>query len=354
MYDDRGYFSMPPGAILPGKLGAFSMYLKTPDSKFPVLFARAGEVVSPAVLQRLEDTGVREVFIRTEDKVNFDRYLEDHLELILNNTGVDLEKRTEVFTRVSISLIRESFDLVTREGITHDVTSRLEHMVRNTTVFLTRQNTLPVLSMMIGYDYDTYRHSMLVYWYTTALMHYCRDLIEQHIFEDFDEYLVKGGVAALLHDIGKTMIDPRIIKKPDSLSEYEYTIIKSHPSHAMAILLEIDIHISIKKAILHHHEDYNGNGYPFGLAGNDIPLLSRIIRITDVFEAITSRRPYKEAITPFQARTIMLGELSGLKPELTQDPRDHNASGYFDGEILHLFFSMLEENRVIEPEEVAP
>jgi diguanylate cyclase (GGDEF)-like protein len=102
--------------------------------------------------------------------------------------------------------------------------------------------------------------------------------------------------AALLHDIGKIGIYDNILNKPDILSKEEREIIKSHPELSRAIVAHIPNLIPCLPAILHHHERWDGAGYPYGLKGENIPLEARILSIADSFDAMTSTRPYRNPL----------------------------------------------------------
>jgi HD-GYP domain-containing protein (c-di-GMP phosphodiesterase class II) len=103
-------------------------------------------------------------------------------------------------------------------------------------------------------------------------------------------------LSALLHDIGKIGIPDAVLTKPEKLTASEFSIMRSHPQRSEKILGKIASLHSLIPAIKHHHERYDGLGYPDGLAGTEIPLLARIILIADTFDAITSTRPYRLAL----------------------------------------------------------
>ncbi|MCD6551088.1 HD-GYP domain-containing protein [Thermotoga sp.] len=127
--------------------------------------------------------------------------------------------------------------------------------------------------------------------------------------------------AAFLHDIGKIGIPDHILKKPTILSKEEMSIVKNHPVMGEDILREVDIFNNREsKWVRHHHERWDGTGYPDGLKGREIPLPSRIIAVADVYEALTSDRPYRKALTEEQAREIMIKQMSGtvLDPDLVK------------------------------------
>jgi HD-GYP domain-containing protein (c-di-GMP phosphodiesterase class II) len=102
------------------------------------------------------------------------------------------------------------------------------------------------------------------------------------------------ALAGLLHDIGKIGIPDSLLQAPRSLDPAEVETIKSHPTLGYSLLEGLGI-APIDEWILHHHEDWNGGGYPDRLAADDIPLGARIVRVADAFEAMTANRPYRVA-----------------------------------------------------------
>ncbi len=103
-------------------------------------------------------------------------------------------------------------------------------------------------------------------------------------------------IAGLLHDMGKIAVRPDVLRKPEALTESEYEAIKQHPVKGAAILNNVENAETIAAAVRHHHERWDGTGYPDGLAGEDIPLLARILAIADAFDSMASERPYKRVL----------------------------------------------------------
>lgn len=99
--------------------------------------------------------------------------------------------------------------------------------------------------------------------------------------------------AALLHDVGKIMIDRKILSKPSKLNSTEESIIKKHPEMGARILYSINASMDVIKAVLHHHERWDGTGYPNRLFAYEIPLYARILAVADAFDAMISDRPYR-------------------------------------------------------------
>jgi HD-GYP domain-containing protein (c-di-GMP phosphodiesterase class II) len=104
-------------------------------------------------------------------------------------------------------------------------------------------------------------------------------------------------ICALLHDIGKVNISEAILAKPGSLTPEEWEIIKTHPMLGAEVATRIPKLAACVAGILHHHERYDGTGYPDGLKGESIPLESRILAIASAFAAMTSPRPYARTLT---------------------------------------------------------
>ncbi len=103
-------------------------------------------------------------------------------------------------------------------------------------------------------------------------------------------------LSALLHDVGKIGIDDRILRKPTALTEEEFEIMKSHPVKGAAIMEAIPQLKDVIPGMKHHHERWEGGGYPDGLAGDEIPLQARIVSVADTFDAMTTTRPYQRAM----------------------------------------------------------
>jgi len=103
--------------------------------------------------------------------------------------------------------------------------------------------------------------------------------------------------AAMMHDIGKIIVPIEILNKEEKLTDAEYKIIKDHSKIGYEIVSKNDSLKKVSKYILHHHERWDGKGYPAGLKGDQIPLISQVISVADSWHAMTSRRPYKDQLT---------------------------------------------------------
>jgi HD-GYP domain-containing protein (c-di-GMP phosphodiesterase class II) len=129
--------------------------------------------------------------------------------------------------------------------------------------------------------------------HSERVLHYSEQLARAMNLPPQDVESIK--MAAVLHDIGKIAIPDEILRKPGMLTAEEFDVIRTHPSRGEAILGPLEELRPLRPGIRHHHERFDGEGYPDKLAGKDIPLHARIICVADSFDAMTSRRYYHEA-----------------------------------------------------------
>ncbi len=167
-------------------------------------------------------------------------------------------------------------------------------------------------------DIVTYEHSRRVATYAQRLARYlgwsrreARDL----------------ALAGLVHDLGKTWIGNDILLKSDKLSDEERRQMERHPIIGARILIGCDVHPFYVETVLYHHEAWDGHGYPTGLKGEEIPLSARILTVADVFDVLTSQRPYKDALSLDAARERLL----------------QGSASSFDPMIVHAFLNLLDE-----------
>jgi cyclic di-GMP phosphodiesterase len=142
-----------------------------------------------------------------------------------------------------------------------------------------------------------------------------------------DEEIIQMRRGSLLHDIGKIGIPDSILHKPDSLTEEEWIIMRKHPQFAYDMLSPIEYLRPALAIPYSHHEKWDGTGYPRGLKGEEIPMSARLFAIADVWDAVTSDRPYRDAWTDEQA-------LAYIREQ---------AGKHFDPQAVELFFKFIEE-----------
>jgi len=180
-----------------------------------------------------------------------------------------------------------------------------------------RDAVVSLVSALAAKDPVTRDHTERCSWYTAELA------AELGLGEE-EASVVR--LASLLHDIGKLVVPVEVLCKPGPLTEDEWVQMRQHPTTALHILSPIDSTMHAVPAILHHHEHFDGSGYPGGLAGVEIPMASRILLVADAFDAMTTDRPYRKAMP-----------ISAAIEELKR----HRGS-QFDPEVVDAFLKILE------------
>ncbi len=127
------------------------------------------------------------------------------------------------------------------------------------------------------------------------------------------------ALAALVHDLGKTWIANDILNKSGALSADERRTMERHPVIGASILVGCDVQQFFVDTVMYHHEAWDGHGYPAGLRGEAIPLSARILAVADVYDVLTSQRPYKEPLSEEVARErLMLGSATSFDPTIVE------------------------------------
>jgi len=178
-------------------------------------------------------------------------------------------------------------------------------------------------------DDNTSSHSLNVTRYSMML--------GEHLGLDDDELLALSK-GALLHDLGKIGIPDNILKKPGDLDDDEFEIIKKHPMMTTEILDSIETSDHFAAIARSHHERWDGTGYPDGLYGEDIPLLARIVAIADAWDAMTSNRVYRDAMSENIALDIFETEKN---------------SGQWDPDLVDKFIKLIRQGKGSESYDLA-
>ncbi len=178
-------------------------------------------------------------------------------------------------------------------------------------------------------DYYTYGHSERVALLAERLAYEMN--LEQKQIE-------LTHIAAHLHDLGKIGIPDSILNKPGRLTEEEFKIMQEHSVKGFEILSKVQSLHHIANIVKHHHERYDGKGYPDGLKGKEIPLMSRIIAVADSFDAMTSTRPYRRKL-----------EIDEAVLELEEHAKDQ-----FDPAVIKVMINIYQNDRAFIEELVKP
>lgn len=242
------------------------------DDDGRVLLA-ANTILTKEYIIRLSIRGYQGVYI--EDELSRGIQIDEVISIELRNEGAKAVKEGNIDSLKSIA---------------KDIVSQLLEKDKSISLDIKDLRT---------YDNYTYKHSVNVAVISTII----------GIYLSYDEEsLYELCLAALMHDIGKTKIDPGIINKPGRLSMMEYRIVQEHARYSYDILDEnYLISARTKQAVLHHHENEDGTGYLDRLVGDEIPPYAKIIHVADVYDALTSKRPYKKPYALSEAIEYLMG-----------------------------------------------
>ena len=251
----------------PGMLLAKGVY----DAYSRVLVAKK-RPLSREYIDKLKERGYLGFYI--EDEFSEGIEVEETISVELRNKGVEALRKKNIDATMQVA---------------KDIVSQILH---------SDKISLDMVDLRTFDDY-TYRHSVNVAVLSTIIGMGMG--LEQDLLNDL-------CIAAMFHDMGKLMIDAEVINKPGRLTKEEFGLIKMHPQLSVDLLAgRWNISLESKEAILAHHENHDGSGYPRGLQKNEIPLYAKIIHVADVYDALTSKRAYKDPYTPSESIEYLMG-----------------------------------------------
>jgi len=241
---------------------------------YGVLMLGEGSRLSPRIIRALENLGYPGLYV--EDEFSRDIEPEEIVSDIMRSKAMTLAKA--MFTKAAQNRADKSQDI--SEGVTEILSDMVDH------VFAT-DNAVVNVPLLKSFDEYTYQHSVDV----TVL---CIGLGKAMNLSKGD--VMTLGKAAFFHDIGKMMIPRAILNKPGKLTRDEAVIMRKHAElgfdFSKVALVQPPV---VNRSVLHHHERWDGTGYPFRLKGDEIPIYAQIIAISDVFDAMGSSRVYRKA-----------------------------------------------------------
>jgi len=265
-----------------------------------ILYCEGQAVFAEDARRRLLENGVAELYVRvTAGQVDAGGLSLPDI-LALPDSQVPPLLKAGILYSSAISAARTVFAAPgSQEGL-----SIARWLVGTIVASLTRDpSTLRILAQMMRHDFSLYSHSVNVCAYATIL----GDALGIERGELFNV-----GLGAFLHDVGKTRIPQAILAKPGPLSEREWSIVRRHPEWGVQLLgAETHKWVAVRVVVLQHHELLDGSGYPEGLRGQEIHPLGRLVTLVDVYDALTSERPHRPALSPFEALRTIKGEMAG-------------------------------------------
>lgn len=279
-----------------------------------VFLAGKGMVLNHSFLDKMLKLGITSLYIEVKKKE------EENIACI--KIGHEQYEKFEQDYRQDVKAVKTMInDLAKGKGLDYalvkDVAAALYQKVEE------RDNIIYCLSTLKAFDEYTYNHSVNVAMYCMLIGKWL-SLPEPEL-----KKVIEAGV---LHDIGKSQIPDRILNKKGKLTDEEFEVMKKHPSLGYAIAKGSgSVSEDILQAVLMHHEREDGSGYPGGCTGDKLNLLTKIVSIADVYDALTSERIYKKRITPFDTFKIIETTGLGCYDTLILLTFLHNIADYYIG-----------------------
>ena len=258
------------------------------DSRY-ILYCRGDAIFESSKREMLLGKNISRLFITKEDQQKYYEYLENNFQSIISDTKLSSDEKTKIVHGAATNIVKDLFNDPRSGSIERTKTfayNMVDYVLKDTSA---AQSLLKIAV----HEYYTYTHCVNVAAVGTL---FAKDLG----LEDKDLKGLCSGI--LLHDVGKTKISTDILNKKGKLTKEEFDEIKKHPELGAEVLDETGTEFKEERIItLQHHENYDGSGYPYGLAKNEIHPSGKIARIIDVYDALTTKRSYADAIRPFAA-----------------------------------------------------
>jgi HD-GYP domain-containing protein (c-di-GMP phosphodiesterase class II) len=297
---DRAAIPVSVATLLPGTVPGVSLYLSSTGIGSFKLYRAPEHPITEPDLENLRQRGIVKLYVAGEDHRQYQTYLRDNLDHVLESDGLPHTQRVSCLNTV----IRDVLGDVFQQRNLDEQIGKLKEFGEKIVGVVCRDGiVLSELRSVMYHDYHTFTHSANVAMYAVMLARALGINERAELSE-----IATGG---LLHDAGKLDIPPAILTKPGRLDDTELRIIRRHPDFGFRKLCHRgDLSRRQLMMVYQHHEQMDGSGYPVHSAGEEIDVWGRICAVADVFEALTSNRPYR-AGSSFARAAEMMNERSG-------------------------------------------
>ena len=299
------YIPISIATLMPSSSLGLDLYQVELETENYVLYRGGDYPLTLDDLERLRSRGVEHLFISRESQASYKDYLRE-IATSKDKEDISLAVRTEAVSEVVRQILQEAF-----AGDSTDQTVDAASQLGKLTADILTNDQFAVKDMLkvLHHDYATFTHSANVAFYCGML---ASELgFSPKVVED----ITSGG---LLHDLGKLEIRDELLRKPGRLTELEFREIRMHPILGFKKLAHREDLVEGQLMMTYqHHERLDGKGYPVGCIEDDIHPWAKICSVVDVYEALTSNRPYRKAMPRTKALQIMEREIgSAFDPEL--------------------------------------
>lgn len=287
-----GYYKVPIHLYREGDLIEEDLYILYQGDH--ILFRPQNLIWKRDDTKKLEEFNIECLFIRFKDEKGHYSFLENNLSRLLKEENIPHREKAKIVYATSSAIIEDIF----QKPQSHENVRRSVSFVKNSIDYLSQnKSNFFQLMELATRNFSEYTHAIQVSAYAVTLA-------KQVGYKNFND-LSAVGVGSILHDIGKSKIPLKLLNKPEHLNDEERREINRHPQFGYEIVhKQRTIPELAETIILQHHERPNGRGYPYALS-EEIFIFSKIVAISDCFDGLTSDRPYKKALSSFDAIEYM-------------------------------------------------
>ncbi len=298
MKNSTDYLLIEKEYITEGATLLFDVFEVNEDKKDLTLFLSKDKEIDGDDKIKVRES--RALYILKEHRESYDDYCALHIRSIARSPEVSFKEKSTLLYNKAERVMTSLFANPDALG-----NADLSKELVNDMLITILDDSFTVQSMMAiaAHDYYTHTHSINVAIYALSLGRY--------LGMDSQE-LEELGESALLHDLGKSRVCTTIINKNGKLNDTEYAEMKNHPIWGYEIALKLGItNVKVLSGIRHHHEKVDGTGYPDSLPDGKISQFARIIGVCDVFDALTTKRSYKDPMTSLNAFKLITNQMRG-------------------------------------------
>lgn len=298
-------FPIDISCLYPESFAPCDLYKKIEADEF-VFFAQKSIPFNTMVKEVLWENGTNTLYIQNNDIDHYFNYINNELTQLVKNPAVKSEKKAEAVYSSCKIIMNKVFD----DPRATFINNTCDLITPTVDLIISNDQATRHLIKLTAHDHYTYVHSTNVGIFSIALARIFFGANSSHDMQ-------RLGVGFFLHDLGKCKLPLEILNKPGALTPEERQVVNRHPEDGSTLLRESGYATEEAEIIiLQHHERDNGTGYPNGLKGSDIHPYARICRLADVYEALTSERPYHKKRTTFEALKLIKEEMADLDQDL--------------------------------------
>ncbi|MCK5230099.1 MAG: HD domain-containing protein, partial [Desulfobulbaceae bacterium] len=299
--DKRKYIAVNRDHLLVNASGIkFDIYARmTGDEKDRPVLLCGKDTPYDELVEILLKKHFRELYTLNADHAEYWTLLEDSMKKIINDEHISLAEKSSLVYNCATETVKAVFENPRSGKNIKRAQNVTNHIID---LALDNREFISSLLKLGSHDYYTFTHCVNVAVFAIGLF--------QCIGRGTEDELRDFALGCILHDIGKTNIDNKILNKPGKLTDAEFDQIKKHPGFGVELMKGMVSDIALD-VILHHHEQYDGRGYPEGLTGDHISDNAKISAIADVYDALTTNRSYARARSPFDAALLMKEKMVG-------------------------------------------